>query len=740
MLRFVLSSAAVASSSRLMFRKNHAVALILSSTVRISNGFAVTPPPPFRFFSNKKKKKKGNPPKKLSKKARKRRDKERNEIRKERRERYQKLMRQKNLHPAAKMKRILSATDFWFSQTNLKDDYHLQNQLRLYKGYIPFTDLLEFPKFHHWTDYKLLYDAYTCTAAVKRYEVVIDADLIEHGKQEEERRRREREKEERRQEKREQKRRERDEQRELERENRYQERYDIVFQKVRQELFEEHKKFREEDEEYKELIEEERKEEQAEARAALLKEQSIRGFMERNRDWMAPAIQIWDKVESLMKPVEEEEDEFTLEDIDDFEVDEAIQYSEEHYEFLHTDDEGDLDGWSDDEDDWSDHNEFGSDGEDENKAEHAVMNGGEDTLDDTNADKQLDNEQGGDTSDNLIFDPLFEQDVETSSSQGKEDANALVRTEISEDVTSDDEEEVGDGMIDLSHALLRHKRVTLAYLDQLSMEAERASLYNDYPWDMDSLEDWEEMESIEEDMEKPKAKKPKQRPNYTTKRSVVLIQNPKKLKGFCDMLTKSVQKAAAANDNDPKASAVGFDVEYCSLELDIRGTLPAMLQLAGPGEDSPIGLVWLDKFPDHGRKMLGKNEYEPLLRILADPSVLKVGVGASKDVNHLAEWWGVNDRKYNDYFFGGITDMEDVHADVHGKSLAEMCEFVLDRKLLKLKQKMSKKQKQRKKKGRRTPTAHWRTNDITKQMKNYAANDAASAIDVWMKLNGLCKE
>jgi len=348
----------------------------------------------------------------------------------------------------------------------------------------------------------------------------------------------------------------------------------------------------------------------------------------------------------------------------------------------------------------------------------------------------------------LDFDPLMEEDdgyVQSKVEKDKDVMEAVAGEEEASVDTTDDEydtADVDDGYIDLSHALLRHKRVSLAYLDELAAETYEAMQRGQMEMEFGGYDGgdnfWDEIEL--EDEPPPKKSKPKQLPNYRTSQQVQVIQNPSKLKNFCDTLTKSVEKSFAAHDNDPNASAIGFDVEYCSLELDIRGTLPAMLQLAGPTKESPIGLIWLDKFPDHGRNMIGKSEYEPLLRILADPKILKVGVGASKDAKHLLSWWGVNDRKHSHYFVGGMTDLEGVDVDCEEKSLSEMCLAVLSKRLPKSKQKMTKKQKQRKKKGRSTPTAHWRTTNITKQMKEYAANDVACGIEVWMKLKGLTKE
>lgn len=725
--QLVSSSVVSRNYSRLLIKKR---AVALHSHCPSIFPVVTIAPSARHFGSSNETKKKKKQPKKLSKKARKRREKERNEYRKAARERERKLKRKKNLHPAAKMKRILSATDYWFSRSNLQHDHYLKEQLHLHKGYIPFKALLTFPKFHHWVDYQLLHDAYTCTAAEKRFQVVIDADLIEHGKEEAKRRKKEQAKEERERKKRAKKRRTLERRKRRERRKRFEERYEIVVEKVRQHLLEDHKKF----------LREEREEKEASEKAALLEEQSIRGFMERNREWMAPAISLWDGLGSLMKPPEE--DDMALEDIDDEEVHDAMPYYEEEYwDFLYEEEEEENDLYfhlRNDED-------IGSHEEDEDCS-------ADEAMDDTNTDKKSDCDIDGAPSDSFGFDPLFENEADVRSQSKEEEPKTIAETVVGEEATGDtgaEREQVAAAgeLGDLSHALVRHKRVTLAHLEELSTEAAQEmenemsgfgyDPYGDIYYPLSLFND--EMEESTEETEPAKEKKPKQLPNYKTHRQVLLIQDSKKLKIFCDKLMESVRSASAAHGNNPNASAVGFDVEYCSLDLDIRGTLPAMLQLAGPGEASPIGLVWLDRFPDHGRKMLGNSKYESLLSILADPNILKVGVGASKDAYHLAAWWGVDDREHTGHFFSGITDLEGEDG-FQDKSLAEICEAVLEKKLPKLKQKMTKKQKKRKKQGRRTPTSHWRTESITKQMKEYAANDVASGIDVWMKLKGLSKE
>lgn len=61
-----------------------------------------------------------------------------------------------------------------------------------------------------------------------------------------------------------------------------------------------------------------------------------------------------------------------------------------------------------------------------------------------------------------------------------------------------------------------------------------------------------------------------------------------------------------------------------------------------------------------------------------------------------------------------------------------MCEIVLECNLPKMKEKNAGKNKRRRKQGKRVKTSHWR-GDLTKEMKQYAADDASCAIDIWNK-------
>jgi hypothetical protein len=78
-------------------------------------------------------------------------------------------------HDAAKWKRILSASDYWFSDINLRKDAVLRNILKRYHGYVPVKIFLSFPKFHYWTDGPLLVHAFK--SAEDRYKVRFDPNL-----------------------------------------------------------------------------------------------------------------------------------------------------------------------------------------------------------------------------------------------------------------------------------------------------------------------------------------------------------------------------------------------------------------------------------------------------------------------------------------------------------------------------------------------------------------------------------
>lgn len=218
--------------------------------------------------------------------------------------------------------------------------------------------------------------------------------------------------------------------------------------------------------------------------------------------------------------------------------------------------------------------------------------------------------------------------------------------------------------------------------------------------------DYNDDDDAEEEEESTKQKHPKRSslPKYKSQRTVQVIQKPGQLLSFCRDLRKSLGRS--------EHLALGFDVEYCTLEMDIRGTLPAMLQLASAEDDGPCGLIWLDKFPNHGKDVIRarheEKAYAELLSILEDSTISKVGSGISKDARHLADWWGINDPDFVHYYFTGMFDLEDELLDFQeysitegAKSLQDMCASVLQKDLPKLKEKNSQRKKKKRKQGRR---------------------------------------
>ena len=250
---------------------------------------------------------------------------------------------------------------------------------------------------------------------------------------------------------------------------------------------------------------------------------------------------------------------------------------------------------------------------------------------------------------------------------------------------------------DYEYALLRPKRIDHTRLDE-----------DDY---------------YIEQLNKPKSKTKKRMgksslPKYSSCREVQVITNTKQLNTFCDALHNE--------------QVLGFDVEYCTLETDIRNTLPAMLSLASSNK---VGLIWLDKFTNNGKDMLSDPECESLFSLLANSSIQKVGVSASSDAKHLASWFGITDARFTSEFFSGMVDMELIDNDkLWEKSLQQMVAEVLGRDLPKLKEKdkhMKKNMRKRGKVGGKYKASHWRSDKLTPEMKQYAADDAGSALDVW---------
>ena len=265
------------------------------------------------------------------------------------------------------------------------------------------------------------------------------------------------------------------------------------------------------------------------------------------------------------------------------------------------------------------------------------------------------------------------------------------------------------------HALVRRKGVTLEHIEILER--------NPTLFQVDNTEEIEERATAR--------RKQQSLPNYKTDKEVVLIKKPQNLAKLCEELRESIEKTKLKYDTED-ASVLGLDAEYATLEHDIRPGLPAMLQIAAP--EGPVGLIWLDKFPNHGRDILNDSTYAPLASLLADSSISKVGVGIDKDAKNLASWWGINDREYVGHFISRLQDLtyvpelasyfpEDDDPKAQMTRLSDICAVVLKRDLVKVK--TTKKDKKK---------SHWRAPDLTKMMKSYAAHDAACAVDIWMAL------
>jgi 3'-5' exonuclease len=365
--------------------------------------------------------------------------------------------------------------------------------------------------------------------------------------------------------------------------------------------------------------------------------------------------------------------------------------------------------------------------------------------------KDLDFSSDDEITDNEDDDSAFESDDDDETVQFSPRKTKVYDGEDSDDVVISDlesylydfdglfskpkrkakhETKPNDEVNHISNAFVRHRRVNLEYIYMLEEEIfQNMSQEDDEHGELDDGF----MTEIEE-FEQKERKKETRHKEYASQRQSKVVKNAQELGKFCSELLKSAKQFSDQHSSQESAYAVACDVEYCSLELDIRGTLPALIQLSGPLPTGPVGLIWLDKFPNHGRDLLTNPSYAPLAALFADPKLLKVGVSLSNDAINLASWCGVTEKDHRDYFFSGIVDIEEeTDENVNGKSLQEMSTLVLGRHLAKIKGKR-RSEKDRKK---RVPTAHWRTQNMTELMKTYAVNDVSCAMDVWMKIHGL---
>lgn len=236
---------------------------------------------------------------------------------------------------------------------------------------------------------------------------------------------------------------------------------------------------------------------------------------------------------------------------------------------------------------------------------------------------------------------------------------------------------------------------------------------------------------------KEKPTKPPPKPHFRFDGAVTVARTVAQVEAACKRIRARVAKLAtppaeppprAAEERADAASsaaslaAVGFDVEFATLEYDLSSP-PAMLTLA---TDTHATLIWLDKLgSDHGRSVLQQSP--SLAALLADAALLKVGVGTKRDARKLLLWWKSSAPKMR-----GVLELNSLRAapELPGaelyreKSLAQWCEAVLGRTLPKRKHKGKKGAKESKR-------AHWRAKELSPEMKQYAAADAAAGLAVW---------
>ena len=278
---------------------------------------------------------------------------------------------------------------------------------------------------------------------------------------------------------------------------------------------------------------------------------------------------------------------------------------------------------------------------------------------------------------------------------------------------------------------VRRTTVTAATLDQLDREQEQSDLQAQN----------QEEEEEETSVHGSKRRQLRSLPLYTLSKDteIIVVKKPSDLASLCDKLQKAMQL-------EPNSKMLALDVEYATLELDIRRSLPAMLQLATPklaalssssaaasaaaasaaAASKIIGLIWLHKFPHFGQTILNPNivpnpdhflqssytntlsatstnsrggnnnimtsvtdqhfhEYEPLRQLLADSSIAKVGLGIHQDVTNLLRWWRIPSKDQT-YFVTHLVDLKEEsfgHVDDSHNSLQDICGTILKQQLLK---------------------------------------------------------
>jgi La domain len=690
--------------------------------------------------------------------------------REQERQLYLKNRSKRNLHPAAKWKRILSACDFWFSRTNLLKDDFMRETLKRHSGTIPIQVLLTFPKLQHWTTPSLLIEAFTCNNS-DRYQILYNPELwnqpsrpqsqsssVSNSK--------------------------------ISRSTRKDN--IALFTDDYEMLMSAHNE-NDDSDDYNTDSDDEEKEKDSDWNPYMSDlDTDIDNHANRSTK-ITTATRILRTMSQNDMPliesqfISEPSHQATSRMHHHNYNDKSNQMTEADYFESSTNDEredttmtfhmGDTTVPSSFHQHQSD-SAYSTGNESNSNNLTSVM-----TTTTTSNYNDIDIEwKDLDFDDNDDDDEIEDTSTDHYQNRGRRIINVQANdgSDTDDDYYDHDDDEDGENDVgyevaenstdhyyypnqDVRNAFLRHRRVNLEYIAMIEEEISQNTFdededesmqqsddENDNNRDLFDNEDGESSKldgptrndnaTIEDDAESEDdtdlvvtvEKTPMKK--YGTSRPVKLITTTKQLRIFCTELVRSAEANCKQHKNNPNAYAIGMDVEYCTLEYDIRNNLPAMIQLSGPTNQGPVGLIWIHNFPNYGRDLLTNTEdYGPLILLLADPKLFKVGVSLSRDTVNLAQWCGISDKKHVDYFFSGVVNLDEVqdNDNVRNKSLQEMAELVLHRLLPKVKGK----RRSEKDRRRRVPTAHWRTNNITGLMKSYAANDVACAIDVWSRIH-----
>jgi len=551
-----------------------------------------------------------------------------------RREEERKKRRMNNLHTNAKVKRILSACDFWFSDANLRCDDFLRGELGDYQSFVRLTTLEIMAKFEGWTTGRLIYDALKSDAGKNRYSVICNKDLVEKVALNQRRQLRCRENEEM-------------------KEAREQAKVDKMHKKWRKKRIKKLKVSLEEmqveffspiwkqlkkdqlDWEKNEL---EREKNQEQKR---LEEQHVRQLVAQS---VANTKNLISQMTTGLKTGPQETDNESNLSFDD-----------------------NIENLNEEDIDWQEYydGEYGIQLYEDNLMYAAALTELE----------NLENEIESEWCDyhwGKRMDRDFERMMRRERLHVRKEFDEIEELVLNDDKTIIEDEILpqlieDDGSDSLKYALVQHKKVkermaSLQYLEEGNgFDEGGVDWYNDDidVFDreecamVDTSQDYSDgLESIEQEWSESKSKKKKKESLeiYSSGRKVEVIDGTgQKLREFCQRLTQSLDRS--------KVKAIGFDVEYGNLEIDSGGNLPEMLQLASPEESGPVGLIWIDKFNNNGKNMIGDENCQHLFDILGNHEILKVGVGISNDAKHLASWWGITDPEDSCFYFSGMVDI-----------------------------------------------------------------------------------